>query len=323
VSKQLSRDPGVYSFATVPLWGKGRVIGVILVDNLYNQNPITEEDVHFLGTFSNQAGLAIENALLYRNLEEIHQELKEAQALSAQQEKIVALGELAAAVAHEIKNPLVSIGGFTRRLNRAIPEEAPEKRYTQTILKEVTRLERVLDDVLAYTRHESVPFVKVDLRDLLEDSLSMIPEGFHSKGIHLVKNFTEGLPKVIGDYQQLKQAFFNLIDNACKAMNGKGILSIRACPTFRSGSSYVRVEIEDTGNGIDPESLHHIFNPFYSTKPSSLGLGLPIVHKIVTSHRGQIEVDNRPGKGARFIVTLVADGPEEEAKSSAGFSEVT
>ena len=322
VSKQLSRDPGVYSFATVPLWGKGRVIGVILVDNLYNQDPITEEDLHFLSMFSNQAGLAIENALLYRKLEEIHQELKEAQALSVQREKIVALEELADAVAHEIKNPLVSIGGFTRRLNRTISDEAPEKRYALTILKEVDRLERFLDDILAYTHRESIMFEPLQMLGVLEDSLSMIVEGFNNGGVQLVKEFAEPLPKVIGNPQQLKQAFFNLIDNACQAMDGKGVLSIRAYPTSINGSSHVRVEIEDTGNGIDPEKLHHIFNPFYSTKPSSMGLGLPIVHKIVTSHRGQIELDNRPGKGARFIVTLLADGPEGEAKSSVGVSEV-
>ena len=151
VSEHLSRDPKVYSFATVPLWGKGKVIGVILVDNLYNQNPITDEDIQFLSMFSNQAGLAIENTILYRNLEEVHRELKEAQALLVHQEKMVALGELSTNIAHEIKNPLVSIGGFARRLDRAMPDESQEKRYTQTIMKEVARLEKILDDIHTYT----------------------------------------------------------------------------------------------------------------------------------------------------------------------------
>ena len=125
-------------------------------------------------------------------------------------------------------------------------------------------------------------------------------------GIQLVKQFAEKLPKVRGDYHQFKQAFFNLISNAYEAMNGKGTLSIRIHPISKNGSSFVRVEVEDTGNGIDPENLHHIFNPFYTTKETRLGLGLPIIHKIVLSHQGQIEVDNRPGKGVTFIITLPA-----------------
>jgi two-component system sensor histidine kinase HydH len=306
VGKHLSCDPKVYSFATVPLWGKGKVIGVILVDNFYNQNPITEEDIHFLAMFSNQAGLAIENALLYRNLEEVHQELKEAQTLLVHQEKMVALGELSNSIAHEIKNPLTSIGGFARRLDRSISEEVPEKRYTQTIIKEVARLEKILNDILNYTQDESTAFKECDLRKILEDSLTLIPEGFDIGGVQLVKEFTPECPKINGNYHQLKQAFFNLIANGRQAMEGKGTLSLRAYPFSMNGYPYARVEVEDTGGGIDPENLHHIFNPFYTTKQSSLGLGLSIVHKIVTSHRGQIEVDNYPGKGLRFIITLPA-----------------
>jgi signal transduction histidine kinase len=312
VSEHLSRDPKVYSYATVPLWGKGKVIGVILVDNLYNQHPITEEDIRFLSMFTNQAGLAIENTILYRNLEEADRELKETQALLVHQEKMVALGELSTHIAHEIKNPLVSIGGFARRLGRAIPDESQEKRYTETIIKEVARLEKILDDIRTYTHDESLAFKEWDLRDIFEESLSMVSEGVHPEGIQLVKQFAEGLPKVKGDYHQLKQAFSNLISNAYQAMNGKGTLSIRIHPISKNGSSFIRVEVEDTGDGIDPENLPNIFNPFYSTKEARLGLGLPIVHKIITSHHGQIEVDNHPREGVNFIITLPATEERKE-----------
>jgi two-component system sensor histidine kinase HydH len=305
-SERLSHPPRVYSFATVPLLGKGKVIGVILVDNLYNQNPITEEDLHVLGMFSNQAGLAIENAILYRNLEEVYHELKETQTQLCHHEKMTALGELSNTIAHEIKNPLVSIGGFARRLDRAISDESQEKKYTQTIVKEVTRLEKIFDDTLNYIRDESLVLKEYDLRDVLKKSLSMISQGFDDGDIQLVKEFPDGLPHVIGDDQLLKQAFFNLITNARQAMNGKGTLTIRINPISKNGSSFIKVEIEDTGKGIDPEHLHNIFNPFYSRENASLGLGLSIVHKIVTTHRGQVEVDNHPGKGATFIVTLPA-----------------
>jgi signal transduction histidine kinase len=317
VGEHLSRDPKVYSFATVPLMGKGKVIGVILVDNLYNQNPITEEDIHFLSMFSNHAGLAIENAILYRNLEEVHQELKETQNLLIHREKMVALGELSNSIAHEIKNPLVSIGGFARRLYRAIPDDAMEKRYTQTIMIEVARLEKILTDIFNYTHEESISFKECDLQKILEDNLSMIQASIDTGGIELVKEFSEGIPQIHGDYHQLREVFSNLIHNAYQAMKGRGTLSLRLHPITKNGASYVRVEVGDTGGGIDPENLHNIFNPFYTTKDSSLGLGLPIVHKIITTHRGQIEVDNQPGKGVNFIITLPTSERGKESRFKA------
>ncbi len=303
---RLSRDPRVYSFATVPLWGKGRVIGVIVVDNLYNRQPITEEDIQILVMFSTQAGLAIENAMLFRNLEEVHQRLKETQAFLVHQEKMAALGELSSTVAHEIRNPLVSIGGFARRLYRSIPEDAPEKRYTQTIMTEVSRLERIISDLLHYTRREPAVFGEVDLQEVLEESLSSASERLDGGEIELVKEYPPSIPKVKGDRQQLIQAFSNLFENAYEAMKGKGTLWLRVQPFTKNGSPSVRIEVEDTAGGIDPENLHNIFNPFYSTKESRLGLGLPLVYKIITSHHGLLEVDNHPGEGVTFIITLPA-----------------
>ncbi|MCX8117757.1 MAG: GAF domain-containing protein [Desulfobacterota bacterium] len=306
VSEQLSREPKVYSFATVPLWGKGRVIGVILVDNLYNRNPITDEDIRYLTMFSNQAGLAIENALLYRKLEEVHRELKETQTFLVHQEKMAALGELSASIAHEIRNPLVSIGGFARRLERSLSPQASEKKYAQTIMREVERVEKILSHILTYTQEEPVVLKALDLREVMEESLSMMAEELRSEGLQLTKEYADPLPKVKGDYYQLKQAFYNLISNAYESMNGKGRLSIRIHPFHQNGAPSVRVEVEDTGAGIPPESLHHIFNPFYSTKENRLGLGLPILHKVVTFHHGQIEVNNHPGKGVVFLLTFPA-----------------
>jgi two-component system, NtrC family, sensor histidine kinase HydH len=305
-----SSDPKSYVFATVPLWGKGRVIGVVLVDNLYNQNPIEDEDLQFLSMFANQAGLAIENTLLYRNLEEVHQELKEAQSLIVHQEKMVALGELSNTIAHEIKNPLTVIGGFARRLGRTMAAESPEKRYAKTIIQEVARLEKVLNDINHYTHAEAVTFVPQDLSRLLEDSLSLVENEFGPGKLQLVKEFATGVPEILGDYHQLKYAFYNLIKNACESMDEKGTLSIRLYPYSRNGTAYARLEVNDTGGGINPEKLPNIFNPFYSTKRSSSGLGLPIVHKVIVFHQGQIEVDNHPGEGVTFIITFPAFGKD-------------
>ena len=106
-------------------------------------------------------------------------------------------------------------------------------------------------------------------------------------------------------------------------MKEKGTLFVRVHSLSKNGSSYVKVEVEDTGKGIDPENLHNIFNPFYSTKESRLGLGLPIVNRIITSHRGQIEVNNHPGKGVNFIITLPARAGIEKKTKNAGGNEQT
>ena len=132
----------------------------------------------------------------------------------------------------------------------------------------------------------------------------MASKGIHGGGIRIVREFAEGLPRVKGDYHQLKQAFSHLINNAYQAMSGNGTLFIRIHLVSKNGSSFIRAEVQDTGNGIDPENLHNIFNPFYSTKETRLGLGLPTIHKIIISHQGRIEVDNHPGEGVNFIITL-------------------
>ena len=123
-------------------------------------------------------------------------------------------------------------------------------------------------------------------------------------GIEVIKDYGEDVPKIVGDFHHLKQAFGNLILNAYEAMKGHGTLTVHIHPVLKKGMSRVRVDLEDTGHGIDPENLQNIFNPFYTTKDNRLGLGLPIVHRVVTSHHGQIEVENRLGEGATFIVTF-------------------
>lgn len=263
-----------------------------------------ERELQLLMTMAEHISRAIENAYLYKTLEELNQRLKETQTLLLHKEKISALRELTNTIAHEIKNPLTSIGGFARRLDRLLSEENSNKRYIETIIKEVTRLEKILNEILHYTHKDSTKFSECDIKTIIRESLSMVLSGLSNNGIKVIEEFESNLPKINGDQEQLKYAFFHLIENAFHAMNGKGTLSLRAFPLIFNESYYVRIEVEDSGKGIEPEILHHIFNPFYTNKKSSLGLGLPIVHKIITSHYGRIEVENHSGKGTNFIITL-------------------
>ncbi|UCD71357.1 MAG: GAF domain-containing protein [Syntrophobacterales bacterium] len=293
-----------YRFATVPLWGREGTIGVIVVDNLYNQRPITEDDIQLLTMFTRQAGLAIENCILYKYLTDAHLELKATQETLLQSEKLAALGEMAASVAHEIKNPLVSIGGFTRRLYKKLDNGLYEKGYAEVIIKEVNRLEGILNDILSFSNASKVVFEKFDLNRIIEETLIGMEDELKSQGIEVEQSLDSNLPEIPCDYRQIKQVFINLCSNSRDAMAGGGRLTVKSFPLSQEGRDYIGIEIGDTGGGIPFEVLHNIFNPFFTTKGWGTGLGLAICHRIVDGHRGVIEVDNDPGRGVTFIVKL-------------------
>jgi signal transduction histidine kinase len=300
----LGSEPGAYRFATVPLWGREGTIGVIVVDNLYTGRPITEEDIELLTMFTRQAGLAIENCILYKYLEDAHLQLKKAQETLLQREKLAALGEMAANVAHEIRNPLVSIGAFTRRLYQKLDNSLYEKRYAEALVKEVDRLEGILNDVLSFSKASKVVFQKFDLNRIIEETLISMEDDLRSQGIEVGKYLDGTLPEIPCDYQQIKQVFINLFSNAKDAMGGGGRLTVKTLPISQEGRDYIGIEIGDTGEGIPSGVLHNIFNPFFTTKGEGTGLGLAICHRIVDGHRGFIEVANNPGRGATFTVKL-------------------
>jgi signal transduction histidine kinase len=297
-----------YRFATVPLWGRERTIGVIVVDNIYNGRPITDDDIQLLTMFTRQAGLAIENCILYKYLEDAHLQLKKAQETLLQREKLAALGEMAASVAHEIKNPLVSIGGFTRRLQKNLENGVSEKRYTEAIINEVNRLEGILNDILNFSKASDVVFEKFDVNRIIEETLMGMEDELKSKGIRVVKSFGGNLPEIPCDYQQIKQVFINLLSNARDAMGGGGRLTVSTFPLSQEGRDYIGIEIADTGGGIPSQVLHNIFNPFFTTKGWGTGLGLAICHRIVEGHGGAVEVANDPGRGVTFTVKLPVEG---------------
>lgn len=286
-------------FACIPIVAKGEATGVFLVDNCYNQRPIEEDDVKLLTVFANQAGLAIENSRLYHRIEKAHAELRATQERLLHTEKLVALGEMAASIAHEIKTPLVSIGGFARRLYRADSGETREK-YLRIIIAEVERLEEVLNQILVFSREPQSHVCPHDLNTLIEDTLTIFPDALREDRIQVVKELGQGLPAVFCDYGQIKEVFINLIANACQAMAHEGTLTIRSA--FIPGDSVVTAEVEDTGGGIATEIIGNIFNPFFTTKEQGLGLGLAITHRIVTHNQGTIEVRNNPGKGTTFVL---------------------
>ena len=313
VSDKLRETLKVNSFATVPLVAKDRVIGVILVDNMFTQRPITDADIRFLTMFAHQAALAIENAIFHTNLETMNKDMRTMHEQLVQSEKMAALGAMMAEITHEIRNPLVSIGGFTRRLAKKLKDNE-DKKYVDIILSEVARLEGIIHDNLSYIKELAPQFVETDIGGLIEEVLTLYEDELASRRIRVERNFSSSLPRLMIDPQQIKQGVINILKNAMEAMENGGTLFIRAYTIPEA--QVAAIEIGDTGPGIAAKAMHNIFNPYYTTKPRGTGLGLPITNRIIQSHKGKIELRNRDGGGALFTIKLpLPEGRNTQAQA--------
>ncbi|MFZ5453008.1 MAG: GAF domain-containing protein [Thermodesulfobacteriota bacterium] len=290
-------------FFAVPLVVKDRATGVIMVDNGTTGRPLQEEPLHVLQMFSTHAGLVVENAHLYSTIEANNRELLLIRERMLESDRLAALSSLASGMAHEIRNPLVSIGGFARRIAKLVEGNSPLRGYVEVIQEEVTRLEKLLREILDFTGENLSFYGDHDLNKLLADTLMLVQRDLDACKIKVVKEFSP-LPRLHCDDRQIKQVFYNLFQNACQAMQHGGTLTIRTYSLEREDGLYLAAAITDTGGGIPLEVLHNIFNPFFSTKDYGTGLGLAIAQRIVSRHYGQVEVNNELGKGVTFIVSL-------------------
>jgi two-component system sensor histidine kinase HydH len=297
---------GIYDaqeFFVVPLVVKDRVTGVIVVDNQASSRPLEAEPLHALQMLATQAALVLENAHLYSTIEANNRELMLIRERMLESDRLAALSSLASGMAHEIRNPLVSIGGFARRIAKLVDKDSPLRGYVEVIQEEVSRLEKLLREILDFTGENLSYFGDHDLDHLIEDTLLLVQRDLEANNVKMVKELAE-LPRLHCDDRQIKQVFYNLFQNARQAMPNGGTLTIKTYPVEKEDGLYAAAAIADTGGGIPLEVLHNIFNPFFSTKDYGTGLGLSIAQRIVSRHYGQIEVKNELGKGVTFIVTL-------------------
>jgi len=292
------------AYAASPLIAHGQAVGAVMVDNALTRTAITQEDLRFLQLFTNQAGMAIENSILYNKVEDANRQLCEAQESLLQKERLAAIGEMAAGIAHELKGPLVSIGGFAGRLTRKLPQDSNEWGHADLIVREVLRLEAILSEILLFSKKASICYTRCNLADIVKESLAVVTPPLEEKKICVTTRFSRRKLSLLGDGQQLKQVFINIILNAVDAMGSGGKLVVHAGPDEMDGKEAVCVRISDTGGGIPIEALSSIFTPFYTTKENGTGLGLPIANRIITNHGGKIQIVNKPGHGVEFRVIL-------------------
>lgn len=292
----------ISAFAAAPLVARDRTLGIIVVDNPASGASISRDNLHFLQLFANQAGMAIENSMLYNRIEDAHSNLRDARERLLHGERLAAIGEMAANLVHELKNPLITIGGFAGRLLKSLPSACREHHYADTIFKEVGHLEKMLADILAFSRKPTICYCRCDLEETLKECFDSCALALEDRGIRLTPALCPGPWPILGDAYQLKQVFLNLMLNACEVMPDGGDIEVTVRPA-PSADNYVQISIKDTGGGIPADMLPKIFNPFFTTKRHGTGLGLAIVNRILMNHNGSITAANE-GKGAVFTVTL-------------------
>ncbi len=247
----------------------------------------------------------------YRRLEErvelLNRELSEKNKLMERTRRLAAMGEMAAKIAHEIRNPLGSIGIFASILERELRDDKKRGELASHISSGVRTLDNLLSNMLLFARSPEPRFSQLDIREVIEDTLDMVRTR-KDKSVGVNKVF-EGSTVICGDESLLKQVFYNLLINAFDAVGEDGSIEVRTT-LLTNGRTYMTVVIRDSGVGIPAEDLDRIFDPFFTTKDRGTGLGLAIVESIVKAHGGEISVESEQGRGTTFTIRLPVEDRE-------------
>jgi len=270
-------------------------LGLINVITEHGHEKVPEEETLFVAVANTLTAV-----IMRRQAEEERDRFREQ---LAQTEKLAALGRMTANVAHEIRNPLTAVGGFARRLDKSLADGHKEKQYATFIVEEVSRLERILRDVLSFSRGASPRLEACDLRSVAEEGLKIFLETCKERSIRITRAL-EDVPLIEGDRERILEAVENLISNAIDAMPLGGELTVATGRQSARGVPYATITVNETGEGIKDEDLTKIFGPFFTTKvsPKGEGLGLPITKRFVEDHGGLIDVKSTLGAGTTFVL---------------------
>jgi signal transduction histidine kinase len=298
---EVARREGLVSLLSVPLLFAGQAIGTLSV---YTGQPynFSNEEIRILGALAELSGIAIEKARLYERIVDVEEQLR-------QNEKLSALGLLAAEVAHEIRNPLTVMKLLYHSLNLRFPDGDPRAKDARLIDAKIEHLNKIVERILAFARTTEPQLAPVNLNELVDELGLLVRHKLANQNVNLVRELAPDLPLVMGDAPQLEQVFLNLILNAAEAMPEGGALAIKSravrLPRGSEKPTHVSLEFKDTGKGMSEALQKRAFTAVLSTtKAKGTGLGLAIVSRIIETHRGNIRIKSRLKHGTSIIITL-------------------
>ena len=297
---EVARSEGLISLLSVPLLFAGEAVGTL---SIYTARPyvFSNEEVRILSAFAELSAIAIEKARLYERIVDVEEQLR-------QNEKLSALGLLAAEIAHEIRNPLTVMKMLYHSLDLKFPPGDPRAKDAYVMGKKMEHLNTIVERILDFTRIAEPKLTPVNINQLVDELTLLTRHKLTQQNIELVCDLASDLPTVMGDATQLEQAFLNLILNAAEAMPNGGRLHLSTCRTQSKAQSVpekIVIKFKDTGEGMSGEQRRRIFTSLLkTTKRKGTGLGLAIVKRVVENHRGEIKITSRRGKGTQISIGL-------------------
>lgn len=302
----------------IPLTSAMGNIGVLVADHAFSSEPVDEKLVKSLNAFALEATSAIVNSMMFENLEEktlaledALKKLKESRERLVNAERLSAIGELSSQIAHEIRNPLVTIGMLVSKIRKIPNLNEKDHKKVESIEREIRRMERLLQDLLSFSSQPAPKFKPVNLKEALHDLLYFLEDEFNERAITIKTYFQENIPSAKADPDQIRHVFLNLFRNAMNVLPKGGEVIIEV---VQIDENWERVSVKDNGPGIPAKFKERIFEPFFSTSSVGSGLGLAIASKIIKNHNGQLYMESEEGEGTTFFIELpIYKGGENEA----------
>ena len=301
LNADVAKKEGLVSLLSVPLLYAGEATGALSV---YTSEPysFSNEEIRILSALAELSAVAIEKARLYERVVDVEEQLR-------QNEKLSALGLLAAEVAHEIRNPLTVMKMLYHSLDLQFSIDDPRSKDARIIGEKIDHLNKTVDRILDFARTSEPQLAPVNLNELIDELGLLVRHKLKNQNIQWVRKLQPDLPHIPGERMQLEQAFLNLILNAAEAMPTGGTITLASrlvsVPRKNPKLRHVAIEFSDTGQGMTEEHRRRVFSSvLHTTKTKGTGLGLAIVRRVVETHRGKIKIKSHSGEGTTVSILL-------------------